>query len=36
LPNLPSAVPLPLTDIVDSSFLDELEQAGFIETLYGR
>jgi len=34
--NQPSAVPLSLTDIVDSSFLDELEQAGFIETLYGR
>jgi ABC-type nitrate/sulfonate/bicarbonate transport system substrate-binding protein len=32
----PSAVPLSLTDMVDSSFLDELEQAGFIETLYGR
>lgn len=34
--NQPSAVPLSPTDMVDSSFLDELEQAGFIETLYGR
>ena len=32
----PSAVPLSPTDMVDSSFLDELEQAGFIETLYNR
>ena len=33
--NRPSAVPLSPTDVVDSSFLDELEQAAFIETLYG-
>ena len=31
----PSAAPLSATDMVDSSFLDELEQGGFIETLYG-
>ena len=36
LRNLPSAAPLSPTDVVDSSLLDELEQAGFIETLYGR
>lgn len=36
LRNQPSGVPLALTDMVDSSFLDELEQAGFIQTLYGR
>jgi ABC-type nitrate/sulfonate/bicarbonate transport system substrate-binding protein len=34
--NQPSTVPLSPTDMVDSSFLDELEQAGFIETIYGR
>ena len=34
--NQPSAVLLSPTDVVDSSFLDELEQGGFIETLYGR
>jgi hypothetical protein len=31
----PSAVSLSPTDIVDSSFLDELERAGFIERIYG-
>jgi len=36
LRNLPSAAPLSPRDVVDSSLLDELEQAGFIETLYGR
>jgi ABC-type nitrate/sulfonate/bicarbonate transport system substrate-binding protein len=36
LRNQPSAVPLSPTDIVDSSFLDELEQAGFVETIYGK
>jgi ABC-type nitrate/sulfonate/bicarbonate transport system substrate-binding protein len=34
--NQPSAVLLSPTDLVDSSFLDEFEQAGLIETLYGR
>jgi ABC-type nitrate/sulfonate/bicarbonate transport system substrate-binding protein len=34
--NRASAAPLSLADMVDSSFLDELEQARFIETLYGR
>jgi ABC-type nitrate/sulfonate/bicarbonate transport system substrate-binding protein len=33
--NRPSAAPLSPTDMVDSSFLDELEHGGFIETLYG-
>jgi ABC-type nitrate/sulfonate/bicarbonate transport system substrate-binding protein len=32
----PSAVPLSRTDMVDTSFLDELEQTGFIQTLYSR
>lgn len=32
--NRASAAALSLADMVDSSFLDELEQAGFIETLY--
>jgi len=30
----PSAVPLSRTDLVDTSFLDELEQTGFVRTLY--
>ena len=34
--NRPSALPLSPTDVVDSSFLDELEHAGFIEALYGK
>ena len=36
LRNQQSAVPLSPGDVVDSSFLDELEQAGFIETIYGK
>jgi hypothetical protein len=34
--NRPSAAPLSPEDLVDPSFLDELEQVGFIETLYGK
>jgi ABC-type nitrate/sulfonate/bicarbonate transport system substrate-binding protein len=34
--NRSSSVPLSPTDLIDSSFLDELEQARFIATLYGR
>ena len=34
--NRASAAPLSPTDMVDSSLLDELEQGGFIETLYGK
>jgi ABC-type nitrate/sulfonate/bicarbonate transport system substrate-binding protein len=30
----PSAVPLSRTDLVDTSFLDALEQTGFVRTLY--
>ena len=36
LRNQPSVVPVSPTDMVEASFLDELEQAGFIETIYGK
>jgi hypothetical protein len=32
----PSTVLLSPTDIVDSSFLDEFERAGFVESIYGK
>jgi ABC-type nitrate/sulfonate/bicarbonate transport system substrate-binding protein len=34
--NQPSTIPPSPTDMVDSSFLDELEQTGFIEAIYGK